>query len=65
MPELMDSDGFEQWLAGGGEDANTRGLAKARKLLADYEEPALPDDVDAALCEFVDRRITEIPESLE
>jgi trimethylamine--corrinoid protein Co-methyltransferase len=65
MPELMDSDGFEQWLAGGGEDANTRGLAKARKLLADYEEPDLPDDVDAALCEFVDRRITEIPESLE
>ena len=65
MPELMDSDGFEQWLAGGGEDANTRGLAKARKLLADYEEPSLPDDVDAALCDFVDRRITEIPESLE
>lgn len=65
MPELMDSDGFEQWAAGGGDDANTRGLAKARKLLSDYEEPTLPDDVDAALCEFVERRITEIPESLE
>jgi len=65
MPELMDCDGYEQWMAGGGEDANARGLAKARKLLADYEEPSLPDDIDAALCEFVERRITEIPETLE
>ncbi len=65
MPQLMDSDGFEQWLAGGGDDANTRGLAKARKLLADYEEPILSADIDAALCEFVERRINEIPDSLE
>ncbi len=64
-PELMNSDGFEQWLAEGGDDANRRGLAKAAKLLAEYEEPALPSDVDAALCEFVERRLTEIPEALE
>jgi len=65
MPELMDSDGYEQWLAGGAQDANQRGLAKARRLLADYQEPSLPDDIDAALCDFVERRISEIPDTLE
>ncbi len=65
MPELMDSDGYEQWLAGGGRDADARGAAKARRLLADYVEPSLPDDVDEALRDFVARRTTEIPETLE
>lgn len=65
MPELMDSDAFAQWSAGGGKDANARGLEKAKQLLADYEEPSLPDDVDEALRDFVERRVTEIPEGLE
>jgi trimethylamine--corrinoid protein Co-methyltransferase len=65
MPELMDSDGFEQWLAAGGKDANQRGLDKAAEMLETYEEPSLPDDVDEALREFVTRRVSEIPESLE
>ena len=64
MPELMDSDGFEQWSAAGGADAEARGLAKASKLLADYEEPALPDDIDEALRDFVGRRVREIPQGL-
>ena len=65
MPELMDSDGYEQWLAAGGEDAEARGTRKAQQLLADYDEPKLPDDVDEALRDFVDRRVREIPETLE
>jgi len=65
MPELMDSDGYEQWLAAGGEDAEARGTRKAQQLLADYDEPKLPDDVDEALRDFVDRRVQEIPETLE
>lgn len=65
MPELMDSDGYEQWLAAGGADANARGAAKVTQMLSDYEEPPLPSDTDAALRDFVERRVTEIPDSLE
>ena len=64
MPELMDSDGFEQWLAAGGVDANQRGAAKAAQMLTEYEQPALPTDTDEALKDFVERRIREIPETL-
>ena len=65
MPQLMDSDGFEQWLAAGGDDAETRARAEAARMLTEYREPSLPDDVDEALRDFVDRRLTEIPETLE
>ena len=65
MPELMDSDGYEQWLASGGGDAATRGAKKAAQLLADYDEPTLPDDIDEALRDHVERRVREIPETLE
>ncbi|MDG1368296.1 MAG: trimethylamine methyltransferase family protein, partial [Acidimicrobiales bacterium] len=65
MPELMDSDGYEQWLAAGGEDAEMRGTKKAKQLLADYDEPKLPDDIDEALRDFMERRVREIPEALE
>ncbi len=65
MPELMNSDGYEQWLAEGGDDASARAGAKVQQLLADYELPALPDDVDAELQDFVARRTSEIPATLE
>ena len=42
-----------------------RGTKKARQMLADYVEPKLPDDVDEALRDFIERRIREIPETLE
>ena len=63
MPELMDCNGFDQWTATGAQDANARGAKKCQQLLADYEEPTLPDDIDEALRDFVARRITEIPET--
>ena len=65
MPELMDSDGFEQWEAAGGADAEQRGNAKVVRMLADYEEPKLPDAIDEALQEFMAKRIEQIPEELE
>ena len=65
MPELMDSDGYEQWLAAGAEDTEARGTKKASQMLADYVEPELPDDVDEALRDFIERRVREIPETLE
>src|SRR5262245_30426911 len=60
MPDLMDSNSYEQWLAEGGLDANERGLVKAKKLLKDYEAPPLDSAADEGLRDFVARREREL-----
>ena len=62
MPEMMNSDNYEQWLADGALSAEDRAIAKCRQLLEEYEEPALDDDVRAELDEFVAHRDTELPD---
>ena len=62
MPEMMNSDNYEQWLADGALNAEDRATAKCRQLLEEYEEPALDDDVRAELDEFVFRRDAELPD---
>ena len=62
MPEMMNSDNYEQWLADGALRAEDRATAKCRQLLEEYEEPALDDDVRAELDEFVARRDAELPD---
>ena len=62
MPEMMNSDNYEQWLADGALSAEDRAIAKCRQLLEEYEEPALDDDVRAELDEFVARRDAELPD---
>ena len=62
MPEMMNSDNYEQWLADGALSAEDRATAKCRQLLEEYEEPALDDDVRAELDEFVFRRDAELPD---
>ena len=62
MPEMMNSDNYEQWLAEGALSAEDRATAKCRQLLEEYEEPALDDDVRAELDEFVARRDAELPD---
>ena len=62
MPEMMNSDNYEQWLADGSLSAEDRAAARCRELLEEYEEPALPDDVRAELDEFVARRDAELPD---
>ena len=62
MPEMMNSDNYEQWLADGSLSAEDRATAKCRQLLEEYEEPALDDDVRAELDEFVARRDAELPD---
>jgi trimethylamine--corrinoid protein Co-methyltransferase len=64
MPELMDGDSFEQWNAKGAVDANTRGIAMAKKRLADYEEPKLDSSILEELTEYKDRLRTELPEAV-
>ena len=62
MPEMMNSDNYEQWLADGALSAEDRATAKCRQLLEEYEEPALDDGVRAELDEFVFRRDAELPD---
>lgn len=62
MPDLMNTDSYEQWTIDGAKDAAARASEKIRAQLARYRQPALPEDVDAELRDFVDRRRSEIPE---
>ncbi len=64
MPELLDNNSYEQWLAEGAEDANTRGLKAARAALDRYEQPAMDPAVDEALRDFIARRERELPETV-
>jgi len=62
MPELMDGDSYEQWNVSGRIDANARGITMAKKVLAEYEEPKLPEETLAELNEFVARTRAETSE---
>ena len=60
MPDLMNHDSYEQWLAEGGEDANQRALKTARRMLDEYEPPALDPAIDEALLDFIAKREEEL-----
>ncbi|MGB0388511.1 MAG: trimethylamine methyltransferase family protein [Ardenticatenaceae bacterium] len=62
MPELLDNNSIEQWIAEGSKDITQRGLEYARKLLKEYQEPKLDEAKDEALRDFIARREREIPE---
>jgi trimethylamine--corrinoid protein Co-methyltransferase len=61
MPELFDNNSIEQWQADGSKEVTERALEYARKLLNDYEEPALDPGVNEALRAFIDQRKRQIP----
>ena len=61
MPELFDNNSIEQWAAEGSVEITERALHRARQLLAEYQEPRLDADVDAALRDYIARREREIP----
>ena len=56
---VSDSKSFEQWEQEGSMDAAQRANAIWRKMLDQYEEPALDPAVDEALVAFMDRRKSE------
>ena len=64
MPEMMNSDNYEQWLADGAMSAEERATSKCLELLETYEEPRLPDDVRTELDEFIARRELELPDTV-
>ena len=61
MPELFDNNSIEQWAAEGEVEITERALKRARKLLAEYEEPKLDEAKNEALLDYIARREREIP----
>jgi trimethylamine--corrinoid protein Co-methyltransferase len=62
MPEMMNSDNYEQWLADGSQSAEERAAARFRQMLEEYEEPKLEDHVREELDDYVARRDAELPD---
>ena len=62
MPEMMNSDNYEQWLADGSQSAEVRAAVRCRQMLDEYEEPALDDHVREELDDYVARRDAELPD---
>jgi trimethylamine--corrinoid protein Co-methyltransferase len=65
MPEIADNNSFEQWQAEGSKDANQRGLDAARRLLGDYQQPAIDPGVVEALDAFIQAREAVLPDKMD
>ncbi|MDA7965567.1 trimethylamine methyltransferase family protein [Ruegeria sp.] len=61
MPELFDNNSIEQWVAEGEVEITERALTRAKKLLAEYQEPTLDMAKNEELLEYIARREREIP----
>ena len=61
MPKMFDNNSMEQWQAEGSVEITQRALDHAKKLLGEYEEPALDPGIDEALRDYIARREREIP----
>ncbi|MBO6854178.1 MAG: trimethylamine methyltransferase family protein [Marivivens sp.] len=61
MPDMFDNNSIEQWMAEGSQEITERARKRARKLLAEYEEPVLDVAKDEELREYIARREREIP----
>jgi trimethylamine--corrinoid protein Co-methyltransferase len=63
--ELADNNSYEQWLEEGEQDERTRANKVWKKMLAEYEAPAIDPAVDEALLDFIARRKASMPDSAE
>jgi trimethylamine--corrinoid protein Co-methyltransferase len=64
MPDTMDFNSYEQWLAEGAKDADARALEKAGHMLAAYEPPGLDAGIKDELAAFIAKREEELPEGV-
>lgn len=60
---IADSNSFEQWEADGAMDAAQRANALYKKMLGDYQQPALDPGVDEALTAFIAQKKAAVPDS--
>ncbi|MCP3687191.1 MAG: trimethylamine methyltransferase family protein [Gammaproteobacteria bacterium] len=61
---LADSNSFEQWDSEGSLDQAQRANNYWKKLLAEYQQPALDPAVDEALLDYIKQRKNAIPDSM-
>jgi trimethylamine--corrinoid protein Co-methyltransferase len=60
---IADNNSFEQWEAEGAQDAAQRANKLFKRMLADYEAPALDPAIDEALKEFIAKKKAATPDS--
>jgi trimethylamine--corrinoid protein Co-methyltransferase len=60
---IADNNSVEQWQEEGGKDAATRANALWKKMLAEYEPPAIDAATDEALRAFIDTRCSVMPDA--
>jgi trimethylamine---corrinoid protein Co-methyltransferase len=63
LSPITDNNSFEQWDADGRLDMAQRANARWKKLLADYEAPALDPAIDEALVAYMEQRKASFPDS--
>jgi len=63
--ETADNNSYEQWLEDGELDARARANVIWKKMLAEYEAPAIDQSVDEALLDFIARRKASMPDAAE
>src|SRR6185369_14083221 len=61
--ETADNNSFEQWQEDGSQDAAQRANAVWKRMLREYEAPAIDEGVDEALLEFIAKRKAAMPDS--
>jgi trimethylamine--corrinoid protein Co-methyltransferase len=60
---IADNNSFEQWELEGSQDSISRANAIWKKMLAEYEAPAIDEAVDQELQEWIDREKASFPDS--
>jgi len=60
---IADNTTFEQWQSEGERDTATRAADRVKKMLGDYEAPALDPAVDEALQDYMLKRKTSFPDA--
>ncbi len=60
---IADNGTFEQWELEGSRDSQVRASALVKKMLADYEAPAIDPGVDESIRDYIDRRKASFPDS--
>ena len=61
---VADNNSVEQWEAEGRQDAPTRANRIWKKMLAEYEAPAIDPGIDEALRDFIETKKASMPDAM-
>jgi trimethylamine--corrinoid protein Co-methyltransferase len=60
---ITDNNSFEQWEAEGSQDLAQRSNTRWKRLLAEYEAPAIDPAIDESICDYIARRKASFADS--